>query len=200
MTPRELVAAVAKQTGVHVGSVTLHDRNLLVAGLRTEGQRGRGSSRVTFLDAAHLLIAVAASRSVKDSAAIVGAYAGLEAGAYLFPAGDEGEGRGKTLADAIAGLLEAVPAGRSQNSGASPSPISVSLYGPAPRASIEWMRRGEVDRLDYVMIDSAEPRIWRKEYLPDARGPRKYPDLADLQFISRFSQITLREVGKLLRA
>lgn len=70
-SPKELVSVVADITGLEEGTVILHDRNLLLAGLRSPGMRGRGVSRVNAQDAAHLLIAIIAAHSVKDSARAV---------------------------------------------------------------------------------------------------------------------------------
>ena len=78
-TPRQLVETVAKVLGVSVATVIVHDRNLATAPvpLRTVAGRGRAAARVTAVDAANLLIAVAGSASVKDSIATVTAYRDL---------------------------------------------------------------------------------------------------------------------------
>jgi hypothetical protein len=66
-TPKQLVKVVAESLGVSEATVTVHDRNLLLGGLRSAGKRGRGVAHVTAEDAANLLMAVAGSRNVKDS-------------------------------------------------------------------------------------------------------------------------------------
>lgn len=76
-SPGELVAAVAAVLGVPQPSVVVHDRNLVVAGLRTKGGRGRSAARVTARDAAGLLIAVAGSSLVRDSVETWNDYAPL---------------------------------------------------------------------------------------------------------------------------
>src|SRR5690606_10667084 len=110
-TPKELVAKIAAMTGVPEGTVIQHDRNLSVAGLRTVGGRGRAAATVTYQDAANLLIAVAGSRNVKDSVKTVQEYAELKArDPMVFD--DDGKDviRGRTFGDALAALLEALPA------------------------------------------------------------------------------------------
>jgi len=66
--PAVVVAAVSDATGVPEASVTVHDRNLANEKLRAIGGRGRSGATQTPLDAARLIVAVACSRNVKDSA------------------------------------------------------------------------------------------------------------------------------------
>lgn len=175
-TPKELVVQIARQTGVPEGTVVLHDRNLLNAGLRSEGQRGRGKSVVTFADAANLLIAVAGSRNVKDSAKTVRDYADLVASQPLV-FGDVK--RGHNFVDALSAMLEAVPGDRDAYAGPEGGTIEVWLYGPTPRARIEWELPTSTGKVDY----------WGRSQ----SGP-----FADLQFIAKFSQVTLGLVGELV--
>ncbi|KQY12630.1 hypothetical protein [Rhizobium sp. Root482] len=175
-TPKELVAQIAHQTGVPEGTVTLHDRNLMNAGLRSEGQRGRGRSVVNYQDAANLLIAVAGSRNVKDSVKTVRDYAGLVASQPLVFGQIK---RGHNFADALSAMLEAVPADRDAYAGRDGGTIEVWLYGPTPRARIEWELATSTGRVDY-------------------RAPSEPRPFADLQFIARFSQVTLGHVGDLV--
>jgi hypothetical protein len=72
MTPGQLVKAVAIALDVPEETVVQHDRNLVVAGLRTKGGRGRSAPSVTPRDAARLITAVLGSVKVKDSAPVVG--------------------------------------------------------------------------------------------------------------------------------
>ncbi|MBV2183868.1 MAG: hypothetical protein KUL88_04910 [Rhizobium sp.] len=174
-SPKELVATVAKLTGVPEGTVILHDRNLLVAGLRSEGMRGRGKSSVTFEDAANLLIAVAGSRNVKDSAKTVREYRDLVASQPLEFGDVE---RGHTFGDALAALLEAAPKDRDAFAGPDGGTIDVSMFGPSPAARIEWN-------------------------LPTSHGTVEYTgkhnrSFADLQFVSRFTQVTIGHIGDLV--
>lgn len=77
-TPGELVHAIAEALGVPEPTVVVHDRNLVVAGLRTKGGRGRSAAKITANDAANLLIAVAGSTgynaAIKDSASTATAF------------------------------------------------------------------------------------------------------------------------------
>lgn len=72
-----MVKVIANVLGVPEPQVVQHDRNLAVAGLRTVGGRGRSAAKMTPLDAANLLIGVAASSMVKETVEIVNDYAGL---------------------------------------------------------------------------------------------------------------------------
>jgi hypothetical protein len=67
MTPGQLVKAVSIALDVPEETVVQHDRNLVVAGLRTTGARGRNAPHVTTLDAARLLVATLGSVRTKDS-------------------------------------------------------------------------------------------------------------------------------------
>jgi DNA-binding Xre family transcriptional regulator len=74
MTPGELVKTVAQVLGLPEATVVVHDRNLVVAGLRSKAGRGRGSAHVNARDAAHLLTAILASAQVRDSVPSVERY------------------------------------------------------------------------------------------------------------------------------
>jgi hypothetical protein len=67
MTPIQLVEAVAACTGLSKETVVQHDRNLVVAGLRTKGGRGSSAAKVTHQDGARLLTAALGALRVKDS-------------------------------------------------------------------------------------------------------------------------------------
>lgn len=180
-TPKQLVSKIAEVTGIPEGTVILHDRNLMTAGLRSLGVRGRGTSAVTFEDAANLLIAVAASRNVKDSAKVVASYRDLPADLVL-DFGDEK--RGSTFGDALAALMEALAASPDAWKAGSDSDgyVDVFLYGPRSSAKVEITRDGKMSAYRY------EPGY--------AAG--KWAGVGDLQFISKFSQATLGHVGTLV--
>lgn len=180
-TPKQLVSKIAEVTGVPEGTVILHDRNLMVAGLRSLGVRGRGTSAVTFGDAANLLIAVAASRNVKDSAKVVSSYKDLPAD---YPIDFTDEQRGASFGDAIAALMEVLAASPEAWKAGSDEDgfVDVFLYGPNPSAKIEIRANGKDHRYRY------EPRFGRER--PRSAG--------DLQFISKFSQSSLGHIGTLV--
>jgi len=175
VSPKQLVAKVAEVTGLAEATVIQHDRNLSVADLRTVGGRGLAVARVTFEDAANLLIAVAGSRNVKDSAKTVREYRDLVSTQPLVFGDIE---RGLTFGDALAALLEAVPGDRESYAGENGGTIDVSIFGPMPTARIEWNLANSQGCVDY-----------------SGNGKRTY---SDLQFISKFSQVTLGHVGELV--
>ncbi|MGN7294690.1 hypothetical protein ACTHQP_17570 [Rhizobium sp. SAFR-030] len=174
-TPKQLVAKVAEITGVPEGTVIQHDRNLSVAELRTTGGRGLAVAKVTFDDAANLLIAVAGSRNVKDSAKTVREYRELGS-SHALDFGDVK--RGHTFGDALAALMEAAPKERDLFAGSEGGTIEVSIFGPNPAARIEWQLPNSQGRVDYR-----------------SKSKRTF---ADLQFVSKFSQVTIGHVGDLL--
>ena len=73
-TPGQLVKVIACTLGEDEATVTQHDRNLLIAGLRTKGGRGRSAAKVTARDAAHLLTSVLGSHRVRDGVETVRRY------------------------------------------------------------------------------------------------------------------------------
>ena len=70
-SPGELVRKVSELLGIAEPTIVLHDRNLVVAGLRSKSGRGTSAARMTARDAAHLLVAVLGSGHVKDAAETV---------------------------------------------------------------------------------------------------------------------------------
>ena len=73
-SPGELVRKLSELLGIAERTIVLHDRNLVVAGLRSKGGRGTSAARMAARDAAHLLVAVLGSSHVKDSAETVRRY------------------------------------------------------------------------------------------------------------------------------
>jgi hypothetical protein len=74
-TPGELTKALAEAVGLPEATITVHDRHLRAAGLRSKHGRGRGAAKVTARDAAHLLVALLGSGEIKDAAQTVRRYA-----------------------------------------------------------------------------------------------------------------------------
>ena len=93
MTPGQLVKAMSIALNTPLETVTQHDRNLAVAGLRTTGARGRNAPHVTTLDAARLLAAILGSIRTMDSVVTV---EGLES-AVLYRQGDAEPGSTDTF-------------------------------------------------------------------------------------------------------
>src|ERR1700674_2420539 len=73
-SPGELVRKFSELLGIAEPTIVLHDRNLVVAGLRSKSGRGNSAARMTARDAAHLVVAVLGSSHVKDSAETVRRY------------------------------------------------------------------------------------------------------------------------------
>jgi hypothetical protein len=73
-SPGELVSKVSDLLGISEPTIVQHDRNLVVAGLRSKSGRGTSAARVTPRDAARLLVAVLGSHHVKDSVQTVRRY------------------------------------------------------------------------------------------------------------------------------
>lgn len=71
MTPGQLVDAIAVAMDVPRKNVVAHDRNLVLAGLRSIGGRGLSAPSVTPLDAARLLVANLAALRTMDSVSTV---------------------------------------------------------------------------------------------------------------------------------
>ncbi len=74
VTPGQFVRTMSIILEVPEETVTQHDRNLVMAGLRTKGGRGPSAPHVTHLDAARLLAATIGSVRTKDSAETIGAF------------------------------------------------------------------------------------------------------------------------------
>src|ERR1700730_14250528 len=144
-TPRQLVEATAEILGVSVATVVVHDRNLATAPtpLRTVAGRGRAAAKVTAGDAANLLIAVAASESVKDSAKTVFAYRDLSgenavnSGIHRFDELPANHTFGQALGALIeAAATEEITLSRKLN-------LKVTFFGPRAKAKIEWEITGK---------------------------------------------------------
>lgn len=179
-TPRELVRTVAKSTGVPENTVIQHDRNLMTAGLRSAGQRGRGESKVTYTDAVNLLIAVTAARNVKDSVAVVNAYAPLKLASMKSGYMWEDDKRGATFGDGIAAMLEASPEYVYDRD----FWINVIMHGPKPSAKIE------------ISIGSTEHHFQFPAELSKL-GP--YAWKGDFEFMAKFTHVSIGMVGDILK-
>jgi hypothetical protein len=135
-SPRQLVHAVSSVLGVPVATVTIHDRNLAVAGLRSVAGRGRRAARITSRDATNLVIASAASPSVKDSVKTVQLYSAMKAAApmpvsvhrYDSLLGDHDFGEG------LFALIEAA----AQQEITAKFNLKLSFYDPNPRVRLRW--------------------------------------------------------------
>ena len=198
-TPKELVKIVADALYVPEASVSMHDRNLANAGLRTMTGRGLSAARVTPRDAARLLIATAASRNVKDSVSTVETYGNLISvkkweSRYFQPPELTRLSKNHTLADALVALIDAGISGTlgefTPNKEGSILPdfetrIVFTFMGPVPSAEIDISRkasgRGGVGKLIYEL----------------ERGVNG-GDLMGLQYQTFFSERAIMDVVSLL--
>jgi hypothetical protein len=73
-SPGELVWKVSELLGIPEPTIVQHDRNLVVAGLRSKSGRGSSAAKMTPRDAAHLLVAVLGSDQVRHSVQTVRRY------------------------------------------------------------------------------------------------------------------------------
>jgi hypothetical protein len=99
-TLSELVETVAKAEGMDPATVSLIARNVRERGLITTGGRGTSAGKMTFLDAAHLLIGVNASDRIQDAARTVRTYGELKNYSGRTPSGYK-------LVDALTELIKA---------------------------------------------------------------------------------------------
>lgn len=82
-SPGQLVRKVSELLGISEATIVQHDRNLVVAGLRSKSGRGSSAARMTARDAAHLLVAVLGSHHVKDSVQSVRGYCETRLSGYM---------------------------------------------------------------------------------------------------------------------
>lgn len=182
-SPGEMVKRIAETLGVPEASVTLHDRNLADAGLRTKGGRGRSAAKMSACDAANLLMAVAGSSMVKDAVQTVEAYANLPArnGEFSFDSeehrlGFEGsEPRCWHLAGFPIAALQELTADHTFKDALS------ALISAAASGSLQET----IDKLPTEMVGEHRiPNLWRIEVI--LWGP--YPQSAIRIFARGFSE------------
>lgn len=179
-SPKELVEVVSDQMGVQIETVTVIDRWLADAGLRTRALRGRGNTPMTYQDAANLIIATAWNANPKDAVRVVNEYGGLPVtrGRPSDGSNLEKEFLGETFGDALANMIESVQSERAAFSANSDHPGAMSaeviMYGIHPTAEIVVNKGSEIFTFKYGE--------WSRS--------------GDLKRIVKFSQITLGFVGE----
>jgi hypothetical protein len=200
-TPRQLVETVAEVLGISVATVIVHDRNLSTAPvpLRTVAGRGRAAAKITAVDAANLLIAVAASDSVKNSVSTVLTYAGLRAGsrttrkgyssfASTSPTGIRSIDAlpvGHTFGEFLAALIDGVA---TKELRPEEFTSTVRFNGPRPSADIEWTfpERQENEHHN-LRAEDMEYKLAPKKKWPGESG--------DMFRTTEFSEQTILRVG-----
>ncbi|RYG88338.1 MAG: hypothetical protein EON58_20050 [Alphaproteobacteria bacterium] len=180
---KELVAVVADKMRVPLETVTVVDRFLAEAGLRTRALRGRANTQMTYVDAANLIIATALGSAPKDAVRQVVEYGQLHATRVREDASIADDALGATFGEALANVIESVAASREEFSAHEDSPkhmaMTVRMYGPDARAEIRLVRAGVPTTFLF--------------------GPM-YGQSGDLQRIAEFSQLTLGFVGEAIAA
>lgn len=176
---KELITVVAEKMGVPVETVTVVDRYLAEAGLRTRALRGRGSTPMTYIDAANMIIATAWDANPKDAVQLVKAYRDLPASRVKESAFVADDALGSTFGTALANLLESIPEAREAFSSREDDPSHMSvraiMHGPEPRAEIILLKDGQLHTFEY--------------------GPM-FSHPIDLRRTVEFTQITLGFVGE----
>jgi len=177
-TQKELVAIVSERLGVPLETVTVLDRFLAEAGLRTRALRGRGSTPMTYRDAANLIIATALDSAPKNVVHLVSAYGSLKA--YRVMEIDiDAAAFGQTFGESLAKLIDTVAVYEddfsAHDEASNHAEAEVTLRGPTPHAQISLIRGGRSTTFEYGGI---------------------YGEKNDLRRAIQFTQVTLGFVGK----
>lgn len=177
-TQKELIAVVAENMGIPIETVTVVDRYLAEAGLRTRALRGRGNTPMTYTDAGNMIIATAWDANPKDAVNLVKAYRDLSA-RRVKETTTAADALGPTFGAAMANLLESIPEAREAFSAPDDAPGHMSarvvMYGPEPRAEIVLVKDSQLHTFEF--------------------GPM-FSRPIDLRRTVEFSQITLGFVGE----
>jgi hypothetical protein len=184
-TPKDLVRAVSAVLGTAEATVTVHDRNLALAGLRTVGGRGLAAAMMTSRDAANLLVAVAASNSVKDSAKTVREYHSLrtrqEPRITIKRYAELGSHH--SFIEGLTALIDAAAHGETPDRPGGYWNMDVHLEGPRSiRATIEW-KVGDTES-------------WVHYSAP--HNPKNEVMLFDLEKRSTFTHVTILSIGAII--
>lgn len=206
-TPGELVEVMADVVGVPAATVVVHDRNLVIEGLRSKGGRGRSAAKVTERDAAHLLTALLASAQVQDSVTSVGRYGKTRA--LRQSSGTDGYKRSgiKPLAqlpadhsfiDALEALITAAAIGSLPKEAV----IEVAALTPGTIGDIRIAGLGDKPT---VHMRYADPSPWDGKKNPSARvvtawetKMKKQQPVSDLEQYRRVSARTIFKLGETL--
>lgn len=182
---KQLVAVVAETMGVPIETVTVIDRYLAEAGLRTRALRGRGQTPMTYRDGAHLIIATAWEANPKDAVALVTNFGQLSASRVAEDAHISQLALGATFAEALANSLEFVPEHRKQFGAHDDSPDYMSLK--------VIMRQPHIEA-DIILYKEGRKHTFQYRQPWDRR--RGVFAVGDLSRSAEFSQITLGFVGE----
>lgn len=222
-TPGQFVEVMAEALGVPEPTVVVHDRNLVVAGLRSKGGRGRSAAQVTERDAAHLLTAILASAQVRDSVDSVKRYSKTKPHRHTSSADGYKKARIKELAqlpadhsfvDALEALIaaaasgtlaKAIDAARPEVGGKKiPAPALIEVAALTPGTIGDIRIAGLGDRLS-ANVRYAQPTPWDASDKPtqrdvaawEARIKKQHPR-TDLEQYRRVSARTIYKLGEVL--
>lgn len=187
---KELVAVVAENMGVPIETVTVIDRYLAEAGLRTRALRGRGNTPMTYSDAASLIIATAWEANPKDAVKIVEDFRSLLIWRVKETALIDQNFFGATFGEALANAIESVPMHREE--------FSVHDDNPRHMAIEVAMYRGSELRADIRLLKDGKQHTFQFHRAFDRSD--KNSRLLDLSRTAQFSQITLGHVGEAIAA
>jgi hypothetical protein len=177
--PMQLVECVADALGVDVSTVTTHDRNLVTAGLRTKGGRGSSAARMMAQDAAHLLIAVAGADQVRASVQAVEHFAGLVVVGKRADTPLPGLRSGHTFGEALTAFVQAFADGMFRS--------AQSIW-----VQVEMTRPSLAAKITGVIGDSEIEAVYKPQAAQSADS--------DLITVTRFTRVTLQQVGEALRS
>jgi hypothetical protein len=186
----QLGKCVAEVLGVPETSTASHVRNLREAGLLSKTGRGVTAAQMSTRDAAHLLIATAASLNVKDSADTVSIFSKTES-RYATPwfARDAGLDSDHGFTDALVALLDLV----ANHKFRSPSEFDVEVRFFAPR----WRAEIETTDPETDLRSIAEYRVPDGPWVKQGRSKKHAPS-PDLERQAKFTEITILQVGALI--
>lgn len=183
---KELVAVVANQMGIPIETVTVIDRYLAEAGLRTRALRGRGNTAMTYQDAANLIIATAWEANPRDSVQLVSDFIALKA-SRVAEINIAPDALGSTFGDALANSIESVPQHRAEFSAHDDDPNHMAL-------TVTMVRQSFGVSADIVLLKAGEKNTfeYRQRYSRTDTKAR----FSDLRRTAQFTQVTLGFVGE----
>ncbi len=187
-TQKELVAVVAKEMGIPIETVTVIDRYLAEAGLRTRAARGRGNTPMTYQDAANLIIATAWEVNPKDAVNLVEVFASLPAYRVKETVSVAGDALGSTFGEALAAAIEVVPRHKREFSLGDDKPEHMSF-------TVKMYRNWLDESAEILLVKEQRHHTFQYERPFEIRkGTDKI--VRDLRRTAEFSQITLGFVGE----
>lgn len=201
-SPGELVEAMAAVLGVPPATVTVHDRNLVMAGLRSKHGRGRGAARVTAADAANLLTAMLGSPQVKASSEAVARFRQTRP-LRASPKGYRSVGitqlTALDTAHSFVDALEALFLAAADETCAFPPSVEIAAINPVAAGEI---RLAGLPDQNVVAVRYAIPPPWPNGTTPSARQEAawraKYGRQGDLQECRRVTGQTIVSIATLL--